>query len=268
MKLGLSSYTLTWSIGVPNYDKPLHPLSGIGLIERAAKEGLGLVQIADNIPLHQCTIEDRAAMKARADQLNIALEIGTRGTEPTHMVEYLEIAMQLDSPIVRTIITTPDMEQAYQDLREVLPNYERNNITIAVENHGMHTTSELIQLFQRLNSQHIGCCLDTVNSFSALESPDTVIEKLMPYLVNLHIKDFDVKRVDHQMGFVVLGTAAGHGRLDIPSLKVKAQTSNSHATAILELWTPFTQSVEQTIELEEQWLNDSMHYFRSIAFQS
>ena len=68
--------------------------------------------------------------------------------------------------------------------------------------------------------------MDTVNSFSALDSPDRVAEDLVPYLSNLHIKDFDITRVDHQMGFIVLGKPAGYGKLNIPALLERIRGQN------------------------------------------
>ena len=36
--------------------------------------------------------------------------------------------------------------------------------------------------------------------------------------MNLHIKEFTIHRVDHQLGFVIEGCPAGQGRLDVPWL--------------------------------------------------
>src|SRR5690606_3569107 len=106
----------------------------------------------------------------------------------------------------------------------------------------------------------LGCCMDTVNSFSALDAPDRVISDLMPYLVNLHIKDFDITRIDHQMGFVVLGKPAGYGKLNIPQLFEAMRSNGRKANAILELWPPYQGSVEKTVALENEWLEQSLEY--------
>ena len=36
--------------------------------------------------------------------------------------------------------------------------------------------------------------------------------------MNLHVKEFTIHRVDHQLGFVIEGCPAGQGRLDVPWL--------------------------------------------------
>ncbi|WP_165822362.1 sugar phosphate isomerase/epimerase family protein [Paenibacillus montanisoli] len=267
MRLGLSSFTFTWAIGIPGYERPADPLTHEGLVKLTRSCGLDLVQIADNLPLHRLHEEELLGLKQIADEQRVSIEVGTRGTEPELLIAYLEIAQTLHSPIVRTIITTPDLAEAERQIRQVLPAFEEADITLAIENHGLHTTRQLVQLFESLNHSHVGCCLDTVNSFGALESPDVVIQRLVPYLANLHIKDFEIKRVDHQLGFTILGAPAGAGRLDYELLRESiAANGKSDASAILELWTPFTETVERTAELERSWMEQSVAYLKSIHF--
>ena len=267
MKLGLSTYTLTWSVGVPGYARPQQALTAEALVKLARSHGLNLLQIADNLPLHLRTEDELLRLKRTADEHGVELEVGTRGTEPELLLRYLAIAGTLGSAIVRTIVTTPDLAAAESQIREVLPAYEAADVVLAVENHGLHTTGQLVQLFQNLNHAHVGCCLDTVNSFGALEAPEHVIRALSPYLVNLHIKDFDIRRVDHMMGFEILGTPAGAGRLDIPQLKaIIAANGKAGVNAILELWTPYANSVEDTIAVERDWMERSIAYLRSVHF--
>ena len=266
MQLGISSYTLTWSIGVPGYDRPSKPLSAIELLHQAKRSGIDLVQIADNIPLHRMDKAELNELKSTADQLGITIEVGTRGTAPAHILAYLEIARFLDSKLVRTLITIPGIKEAHKDILEVLPQFEAAGITLGIENHGLHTIKQLASMFKSINHPLVGCCMDTVNSFSALDSPDQVIQNLTPYIVNLHIKDFDITRVDHQMGFVVLGTPAGYGKLNIESLLSTIRTHQKNPTCILELWTPFTNSTEETIQLEQLWYEQSLEYLHKLDF--
>lgn len=267
MKWGIGSYALAWSIGVPGYPPPSEPLTAFGMLDLAAQHDVRLVQIADNIPLHTLSHSDIRKLAEQAADLGISLEIGTRGTQPEHLLRYLDIAQQVGAPLVRTLISEPSLQQATRDIAAVLPHYEQAEIMLAIENHGLHTTTQLSELFDTFSSPFLGCCLDTVNSFSALEAPDTVINALAPYTVNLHFKDFDIKRVDHQMGFTVLGTPAGQGRLNIDTLMAALRQAGKTYTIVLELWPPFTESVERTVQLERQWLAASIDYFSSIDFR-
>ncbi|MGG1515614.1 sugar phosphate isomerase/epimerase [Paenibacillus oryzisoli] len=262
MKLGISSYTLTWSVGVPGYPPPLQPIDACGLLTIAREEQVALVQIADNLPLQAKSDNELLQLRRRAEEINIELEIGTRGTDPDHLRRYLQIARLLNSKLVRTLITTSDLSVAARDLAEIEPEFAHEGVLLAIENHGLHTTNQLIGLFQQLNSAHIGCCLDTVNSFGALEDPQRVIDALTPYLVNLHIKDFDIQRIDHQMGFSLLGTPAGAGRLDLNYLFGRIAEYGKTPTAILELWTPYCGTTENTIRKEHAWMKESLSNLR------
>ncbi|MFD2612937.1 sugar phosphate isomerase/epimerase family protein [Paenibacillus gansuensis] len=266
MKLGLSTYTMTWSVGVPGYAHPFSPLSALGLIELAAEHGLKLVQFADNMPLDGFSALELDSLRKAAQSHGITLEAGTRGTDPGHLLSYLDICQRLDAKLCRTLITKPGVEDAERELRSVLPRFEQEGVVIAIENHGLHTTDELKGLFQSIESPFLGCCLDTVNSFGALETPSQVIETLLPFVVNLHIKDFTIQRVPHQMGFEILGTPAGQGRLPIPGLLEEISKKRLQPTSILELWTPFTGSVEDTIRMEQEWLGQSIRYLTSLPW--
>src|SRR5208283_5232558 len=108
----------------------------------------------------------------------------------------------------------------------------------------------------------VGICLDTVNSFGALEGPDIVVEALGPYTVNLHLKDFAVVRSPTLMGFSVEGRPAGQGMLDIPWLLAKLKSSGRDCNAILELWPPRQPTEAQSIALEAEWAETSVKNLR------
>lgn len=264
MKLGIGTYTLTWNIGVPGYDTPSAPLDELGLIRMAAERKVPVVQFADNLALHNFDEARLEGLRSAALEQGIELEAGTRGSEPAHLRKYIDITQRLGGKLLRTLITTADLELAAQQIRSVIPELERHGIRLAVENHGLHTTRELKELFRQLSHPLIGCCLDTVNSFGALEDPERVIGELAPYTMNLHIKDFNIARIDHQMGFTVTGTAAGQGRLDIPKLLQDIEANGHGANAILELWTPYQDQVDTTAALELQWLEESLTYLQGL----
>ena len=53
MELGIASWSVPWSIGVPGYPQPRHRLVRSGLLEKAVEADVTVVQIADNLPLHE-----------------------------------------------------------------------------------------------------------------------------------------------------------------------------------------------------------------------
>jgi sugar phosphate isomerase/epimerase len=270
MKLGLSSYTYTWAIGVPGYP-PDKPLSALGLLEKAVELDVAVVQIVDNLPLGILNEAGLQALEQYAMFGGIQLEVGTRGIQPDHLRTYLRLARRFHSPILRVVIDTanhhPSIKEAIDLLRISLPAFVDAGITLAIENHDRFSTKEFVHLLEAINSPFIGICLDTVNSFGALEGPQVVVKALAPWTVNLHIKDFLIRRADHMMGFTLEGTPAGQGRLDIPWLLERLKSYGRDFNAILELWTSPESDLSATIEKEDVWARESVRFLRKCIKQ-
>ncbi len=265
MHLGIGSYTYTWAIGVSGYP-PRQPLTAAGLLNQAAALGVGVVQICDNLPLDRLPLGELAALGRQAKELGLRVEVGARGIADDRLDVYLQLARRFGSPICRVVLDTsdhhPPLDEIVSTLRAAMPDYERAEVTLAVENHDRFTAVEFVRILERVGSDRVGICLDTVNSFGALEGPQVVVETLSPWTVSLHIKDFAIRRVGHAMGFVVEGTPAGQGRLDVPWLLEALARSGRDPNAILELWTPPQADVEATIALEEAWARESVQNLR------
>ena len=107
-------------------------------------------------------------------------------------------------------------------------------------------------------------CLDTANSLGAGEGLGEVLAVLGSYTINLHIKDFIVKRLNHKMGFRISGCVAGTGIVDIPSLIGEISKHGRCHTAILEFWSDPESTIEETIEKETQGVEKSIEYLKTI----
>jgi len=265
MRLGISSYTYTWAIGVPGHP-PDHPMRAVDLLNRAAELGVHLVQVADNLPLDRLSPAELGAFEQRARELDVGIEVGTRGIGPGLLRTYLELAERLGSPILRTVVDAadhrPDEQEVVDTVSALVPDLERAGVTLAIENHDRFTTETLVQILEHIGSKHVGVCLDTVNSFGALEGPEVVVKRLSPWTVNLHVKDFATFRASHAMGFTIEGRPAGQGRLDIPWLLRSLRDLGRDPNAILELWTPPEETLAETIAKEDAWAATSVEYLR------
>jgi sugar phosphate isomerase/epimerase len=262
MKIGLSSYTWPWAVGRAGH-VPDNPLDVRGMLEKTKGYGIDVLQIADNPALHLLPGEELESIARTAGEYGITLEVGTRGIEPSHLMRYLGIAKTLGSALVRSI-TRAIGADALSMIREVLPEYREAGVSIALENHDEHGTGELAAFLERIGSPFVGVCLDTVNSFAALETPDRVVDNLAPYTLNLHVKDFEVVRFGSELGFSIVGRPAGGGRLDVAWLLGRLKDEGRDPNAILELWTPYTNNLAETIALEEEWAARSLEYLRTI----
>lgn len=266
--LGLGSYGVGWAIGVAGYEPPAEPLDAFGLVRLAHELGLKLVQIADNLPLHTLSQADRDALYTEADRLGIAVEVGTRGIKPDHLGTYLAIAQAFNSPILRVVVDTADFhptpEEVVALLRPRLPELAAAGITLAIENHDRFHAQTLADIITALDHPNVGICLDTVNSFGAMEGPAVVVAALGPHVVNLHIKEFVIRRVPHNMGFVVTGAPAGEGMLDVPWLLGELRGYGRSFNAIIETWLSPEEDMPATIARERAYVQASVRYLRGL----
>ena len=267
MRLGISSYTYTWAVGVPN-SMPLKPLSSTDLVDKAVASDLKLVQIADNLPLEKMKENELVALRKYGEGKGVEIEMGGRGLTPDHTMKCLEAAKLLNSPILRMVIDgsgyEPDIKYVISVVRELIPEFKSRKIKLAIENHDRFKAREFEKVIQNVGSEWVGICLDSVNSMGAGEGFEKVSRILLPYTVNLHIKDFTIRRVSHKMGIIIEGTPAGKGMLNIRELVNKLYLTNSCQSAILELWTPPENEIGETILKEEKWANESIDYLKSL----
>ena len=269
VKLGISTYAYAWAIGTVTGQKPAVPMDAGKFLRRCAKLGVGLVQMADNLALHLLSDEELERVEGEAEELGLAVEMGTRGIGPDLLRNYLEICRKFQSPVLRTVIDTADFQPSVDEvvdiLRGVRGEFEAAGGTLALENHDRFSVRTFAEILERVDSSHLGICLDTANSFGALEGPEVGVEALGPHVANLHIKDFAVRRIDHSLGFVVEGTAAGQGQLDIPWLLERlGKLATREFNSILELWPPPEEDVEATVRKEGEWVVASVDYLRNL----
>jgi 3-oxoisoapionate decarboxylase len=265
MRLGISSYTYGWAVGTEG-NRPADALTAWDLIDRATQLGVRVVQLCDNLPA--ATFDEASAerLTARAAAAGVSLELGTRGCAPEHVRRFCRLARRMASPVLRLVLDTPDdhpsEDEVVRRLRAVADDCAKMGVTLAIENHDRFRSATLARIVREAGLDRVGICLDTVNSFGALEGPEVVVETLGPYVVNLHLKDFAVTRFPHLQGFTVEGRPAGQGMLDIPWLLGRLRAFGRDPSAILELWTPPEPDPAATLRKEAAWARVSVEAVR------
>lgn len=265
MKLGLSSYTFGWAVGILGHAPP-HPLDELGLLDRCREHGIRLLQIGDNLPLHTFDEARLEQLATRAAAEGVELEIGARRLTLERLEQYAAIARRVGSTLLRFVIDDadyhPSPEAVTQVLRQGVPLLA--GLTLGLENHDRFAAATLRGMIESAQSDRIGVCLDTANSLGAGEGLETVLRELAPLAVNLHIKDFAIARVPHLMGFIVEGRPAGQGALDVPGLLKQLGAFRRCETAVLELWTPPETMLEDTIAKEAAWAGQSLAFLKPL----
>ncbi|MGL4631861.1 MAG: sugar phosphate isomerase/epimerase family protein [Leadbetterella sp.] len=267
MKIGISSFTYGWNVGV-DFDMPSQVMTEVDLVNLCLQFGVDCLQIGDNLPLHTLDSDRLSNLKSLIQEHNLRLEIGAKHLTPENLQTYIDLCVYFKAPLLRFIIDGKDYEPNQEDVIQViqafLPQLIEHNIVLGIENHDRFKAVELAHIMKVIDHSHVGICLDCVNSIGAGEGLEHVASILAPYTVNLHIKDFKAQRLPHKMGFVVDGEIAGKGMTNLPWLVEKIKPFNRCQSAILEQWVPPDSEIECTCIKEKQWAEIGIKYVKSI----
>lgn len=262
MKLGAGSYCWMWAIGVPGHS-PASPLTAFDLLDRCHSLGLRVVQFGPNLPLDPDTLD---ALAERARELAIEVEIGISGLDPAAIRHGVDLCRIFNATLLRTVDlydgpprSSAELERSLRDALPILTG----GVRLALEN-ARTPARQLAAAFDTIGSPWLGVTLDTVNSLAVPEGVAEVVDALARHTLCLHVKDFQVRRIWHMMGFTVEGTPAGQGQLDIPWLLHRLRADGRDPNAILELWVPQQDTLSHTIALEDTWVNDSISHLRRL----
>lgn len=264
---GISSFTYGWNIGVEGH-MPETPMDETILVNQAVAFGMDCVQIGDNLPLHTFDLSRKQRLKKLIREKNIRLEIGARKLDVDNLARYIELANYFESPLLRFVIDSdgyePDISTVIKIIQRALPELAEKQIVLGIENHDRFKAAELAEIMKTVDHHHLGICLDCVNSMGAGEGLEQVASVLAPYTVNLHIKDFSIKRLSHKMGFLIQGEIAGKGMLQLPWLLEKVNAYGRCETAVLEQWVPPESDVFATCQKEKEWASAGIKYLQSV----
>jgi sugar phosphate isomerase/epimerase len=107
-------------------------------------------------------------------------------------------------------------ERSWQSIQMAEPVVSKHRIPLAIENHKDWRIPELLEMLKRLESEYVGVCLDTGNSFALLEDPMEVVQAYAPWTHAVHLKDMAV--CEYEDGFLLADVVFGEGTLDLPKI--------------------------------------------------
>ncbi len=278
MRLGISTWALPWAFGVPGYQDSSGegtatvdghaPLTVDGFLAVAGELGLSVVQLADNVAYATAGARELGEWRGLARCSGIAVELGMRSESADELRRHIELCRFFGAPLLRAVLDSKETDsRAHANavrrlVSSVVPDLVSADVVLALENHERLATDQLLAIVHGANgaagSRVAGVCLDTVNSFGALEDPRRVIDHLAPETVSLHLKEFSIRREDHRMGFVIQGAPLGTGRLDVPGLVGRLDRIGLCRTAVVEQWTPPEATTAATRAKELAWLRDGI----------
>jgi 3-oxoisoapionate decarboxylase len=265
MKVGISSYTFPWAVGLPGAT-PACPLRPMQLLEKARELGVGLVQFGANMALDRLPDDQLHDVVEHADAWNIDLEMATGGISPEPLREQIRFAKRYGLILVKTTPEnptgcTPTRTEISYCLQSVVGELAGGEISLAIDNSRI-PAAELNEVLESIRNPWLGAALDTANPMALLQGWQISARVLAHRTLSLQIKDFVVQPGAHGMGFTIKGCPLGKGQLNIPWLVESFAALRIEPSAILESWIPEQQTLAETITLEDEWARQGVQYLR------
>ena len=227
-------------IGVDLFSIRSSGYSPFEYLDYSAKLGANLVHFSEIRFIGNLEPDNLRKVRAHAEKLGIALELGMRSICPTskafdasqgtaeQQIERMLVSAKLvGSPIVRCFLGTSNdrvgalpieghIENTIKVLRNVRSKVVDSGLKIAIENHaGDMQGRELKSLVEGAGKDFVGVCLDSGNPLWVLEDPHVTLETLAPYVLTSHVRDTAVWRVPE--GAAVQWVRMGDGNIGIDS---------------------------------------------------
>jgi sugar phosphate isomerase/epimerase len=234
MSVGLCATGLPWTAGFVGAGTPRgnpRPLGPLGLMDLAARLGLSSVEL----PPRGMPADDRLGkpedLGAAAAERGLALVISSHRASIAPLLADCEFAAAAGAKVVRCILSPvlcgdrralgPGgwgrvMTESAAILKEVAPAAGRLGVRIGVENHQDATSDDLVRLCETVGDPAIGVTLDTGNPLAVAEDPVEFARRVLPHLVNVHLKDYRIVKAPG--GFRLAHCAIGAGVVDFPAL--------------------------------------------------
>jgi 3-oxoisoapionate decarboxylase len=203
-------------------------------LDFAAKWRVKVVHFSEIRFLGTLEPDNLRRVRARADELNIDVEIGMRSICPTSQMfdkaagtaeeqlgRMIDAARLVRSPIVRAVLGSSadrrgGIERHIDETVKVLKNVRSRlmdaNVKVAIENHaGDMQARELKTLIEGAGPDCAGVCLDSGNPVWTIEDPHLTLETLAPYVLTSHMRDSALWRTPE--GVAVRWTRMGEGNM-------------------------------------------------------
>ena len=226
-------------LGIDSYSLRSQGWDAFQFLEYSAGLGLDNVHFSERRNFASLEPEYLRQLRARADALGVAIEVGMGsferyaesfraelGSGEEQLSQFVDAAVICGSPVVRCFLGAQTerrgarpfkehLEEAVRTLKAVAPKARAAGVKIAVENHGGVDllARELRWLIEEVGPESVGACLDTGNPAYGGEDPVLTTEILARYAVSSHVRDSAVWESDE--GAFAQWTVMGQGCVDI-----------------------------------------------------
>ncbi|MBI3923829.1 MAG: sugar phosphate isomerase/epimerase [Armatimonadetes bacterium] len=208
INLGICAYGLAYSCGfVGRNTARANPkqLTCFDLLDLAARLRLSSVEIPRGMAPggDQRTTE---ALRSHAEALHLELVVAGGSVSVEALTEDMDFAQAVGASVVRCVLSgvlcgdrrsvgglegwRQILLKASVDLKAIAHIAEDMGLRLGVEDHQDATGEDLVWLCDRVDSPAVGITFDTGNPLAVCEDPVDFARRALPYLVNVHLKDY------------------------------------------------------------------------------
>ena len=228
-------------LGYDTYSLRAWGMKALEHLEFAARHGCTALQISSLGDFESLDEPHLARVRARAEELGIALDAGTgcicpsarawrnrSETPEQHLRRALRVARSIGARSLRCYLGDFEdrlhpngiefhIENTIRVLKAVRETALETGVKIALENHsGDLQAWECRQIVEETGLDAAGACLDTGNPIWCAEHPEVTLEVLGPVAVTTHVRDTAI--FPHPRGCAAHWTAPGDGAVDMAKL--------------------------------------------------
>lgn len=255
MKVGIDSYCYHRYFGeiYPDQKDPGVRWSFHDFVDRAVQLGV------DGVSLESCFFESLepgylSDMKAVLDERKLervlawghpdGLEGGRNEAAWREMNALIPKAQYMGADIMRIVASSlmfrnephgPQLDAVVRMLKESVKIAADCGVVLAIENHIDYTSAEILQILERVGSEHLKVNFDTGNTLRMMEDPVAAARRLGPYTVATHTKDLDACRhVRPEEWFFFSSVPVGTGLIDMPAVALALKESGYDGVLAVE----------------------------------
>jgi 3-oxoisoapionate decarboxylase len=224
----------TVRFGLDTYSLGIQDWTPYQMLEFAAARHIQVVHFSGIRFLGGLDPDHLKRVRARADELDIELEIGmgsicptsgtfdkAAGTAQEQIGKVIDAAGIVRSPVIRAFLGNSadrhggierHIDETLKVLKSVRSRVMDGGVKLAIENHaGDLQARELKTLVESAGRDFVGVCIDSGNPVWTIEDPHLTLEMLAPYVLTSHIRDSALWRTSE--GVAVCWTRMGEGNM-------------------------------------------------------
>jgi sugar phosphate isomerase/epimerase len=249
LPIGLCIFGIAYSAGYTgNWGKRTDgkPIGPNDFIDLAVRLGLSSIEAPPEYFAPGAQKADLVAFRERAQEHGLFLVADGPKIDPVAFRPCLEQAAWLGAKVVRCVLSgilcgdrrpmggydgwQRHLEQMVQHLKTIAPMAEDLGLKIGIENHQDATSADLIRVCEEVGYPNVGITLDTGNPLAVGEDPVIFAERILPYLVHVHLKDYRMAATPS--GYRLFHCPIGAGVVDFAALFRLFRTKPDVATHI------------------------------------